>query len=150
MDSPAQSDPEPSERELLAMAFADGELSGARLAEFQRRLLAEPELAREVSELVKLDLLARQQAPPEPIDAEWARLAAEPRQRLLNRFGTLLFFGGATLFSLGYLLAAFTGRALLIRPGLFCLSLGFLLLLWAGIRQRLRELPYDPYVHVKR
>lgn len=132
------------------MAYADGELSGARLAEFERRLMAEPELAREVSELIKLDLLARRQAPPEPIDAEWARLAAEPRQRWLKRLGTLLFFGGATLGASGYLLAAFTGRALLIRPGLFCLSLGFLLLLWAAVRQRLRELPYDPYVHVKR
>ena len=45
-----RADYEPSADELTAMAYADGELSGAELEAFERRLAAEPDLSRAVAE----------------------------------------------------------------------------------------------------
>ena len=66
-----RTDREPSADELTAMAYADGELSGAERAAFEQRLAAEPDLGRAVSDYRELEIMARQLAPPEPADHEW-------------------------------------------------------------------------------
>ena len=90
------SEREPSADELLAMAYADGELLGTERAHFEQRLAAEPALAREVAQLKRLEVLARHAAPPEPMDHEWERLARSGGQRGLWSAGWL-FFGAGVL-----------------------------------------------------
>ena len=144
-------DREPTRDELLAQAYVDDELAAEERAEFERRLRSEVALRREVAELKKLELLTRQQAPPEPIDHEWSRLDAE-----------LLHAGGSRLATWLLLLGAVGGAAygvfevfrsdLGLLPKLFLglACAGLLLLFLLTLRARLRTLPYDPYTQVKR
>ena len=69
---------EPSRDELLAMAYVDGELAPDAAAEFEGRLADEAHLGLHVAEFKKLELMARQLAPPEPADHEWLRLGRDP------------------------------------------------------------------------
>ncbi|MEC8494787.1 MAG: hypothetical protein VXZ39_07690, partial [Planctomycetota bacterium] len=57
----------PPPDELLAMAFADGELSPEERLAFEQRMVREEGLARLVSEHMALDVLARRVAPKEPL-----------------------------------------------------------------------------------
>ena len=139
---------EPSADQLLAMAYADGELDAEAARDFERRMAGEPELAREVTDLRKLELLARAVAPPEPQDHEWARLYADPLQRVLKRAGMVLLVAGIAL-EMSLALTGLAGGSNLLLAGVLTLA-GFTLLLSAAIRWRKRCLPYDPYVEVKR
>lgn len=142
---------EPTEDQLLAMAYADGELDPSAAAAFEARLVVEPDLALEVTETRKLALVARAVAPAEPQDHEWARLEADPWHRLLTRGGLALFMVGLGLefiLALMGLQQRFEGQ-LLIASGLLTVG-GFAMLLTAAWRWRRRSLPYDPYVEVKR
>lgn len=143
---------EPTRDELLAMAYVDGELDRATRAEMDRRMASEPALAREVAELKRLEVIARQTAPPEPMDHEWNRL----KRGLVHRGGHFVGFLLLALGSLG--LAAWgvigvlrdeetelTGKVLLS-----LLILGALTLFLVVLRGRLRTLPYDPYTEVQR
>ena len=68
----------PPPDELLAMAFADGELTPEERLAFEQRMVHEEGLARLVSEHMALDVLARRVAPKEPQDHEWERLRLNP------------------------------------------------------------------------
>jgi anti-sigma factor RsiW len=141
----------PTPDQLLAMAYADGQLEPGARAAFEQRLAHEPALAAEVTDLRRIALLARALAPPEPQDHEWRRLRADPWHRLLTRGGTLLLVVGLSL-ELILLLTGTQDRlgaeALLLTGGAGVI--GFLLLLTAAWRWRARNLPYDPYVEVQR
>jgi len=145
------SEREPTRDELLAMAYADGELAPAERAGFEARLALEPELAREVSELRRLELLARHAAPPEPMDHEWGRLARSAGQRGLRGAGAL-FLGAALLGLAAWALACLEfSHASWVPKVLVPLAiLGSLLLVGAAVRARARTLRYDPYRDVKR
>ena len=142
---------EPTKEQLDAMAYADGELEGPARREFEDLMATRPDLAREVTRLKRLEILARQAAGPEPMDSEWARLDASPLHR-----------GGLGL-GLGFLLLGASGLCLwfgfeLLRSDLppwskACLGslfAGALLLLCVTVRARLRTLPFDPYTEIKR
>jgi len=143
---------EPSRDELLAMAYVDGELSDDAALEFERRLPVEPALVRDVAELKRLEVIARQVAPPEPIDHEWKRLEKE----VLHSGGNILGFLLAALGTLGLtgwiLLELFRDDELTLVPKLLIGMTvgGFALLFLVILRARLRTLPYDPYTEVKR
>ncbi|QDU68097.1 hypothetical protein [Engelhardtia mirabilis] len=141
----------PTPDQLKAMAYVDGELPAGEWAEFESRLRREPSLAREVAELQGLALLARQMAPPEPQDHEWERLRADPWHRLFTRGGLALLLGGlgteAALLLLG--IQNEVGEHALLFSGGAGLA-GFVMLLAAALRWRTRNLPFDPYVHVRR
>lgn len=142
---------EPSRDELLAMAYADGELRGEDLEHFEQRLRAESGLAREVSEYKALQLLALQMAPPEPADYEWERIQEDFVHQAGERLGWLLFVGAL----LGLLVTGVIGVAVSSMPPLLKgLSLagvlGFGLLLLMAARARIRTAPYDPYRKVER
>jgi anti-sigma factor RsiW len=142
---------EPTRDELLAMAYADGELDDALRAEFEARLAVDPPLRRELAELRQLAVLARRIAPPEPADYEWRRLDAE----WLHSGGqttalVLLLVGAAGLGGTGlWLLFA---SALPVAAKIFTGAVvgGILLSLGLAVRARIRTLPYDPYTQVKR
>jgi anti-sigma factor RsiW len=144
---------EPTRDELLAMAYADGELSGAARAEFEQRLAREPALAHEVRAVRALAVLARSAAQSEPQDAEWERLERDLLQRLLQRGGFTLFSVALCVTLAAALAAAFGLDAwndVLVPSCLVCWILGGAALLVAALRWRRRTLPHDPYVDVLR
>jgi len=142
---------DPTRDELLAMAYADGELSPEERSEFEARLASEPGLARDVADYNTLQVLARQMAPPEPLDHEWRRVEAEPTQRGLRATGWVLFVagclgvGGMTIYSV-----ATSTEPLWTRIVILAVLVGLLLLLLATARTRICTYPLDPYREVQR
>jgi anti-sigma factor RsiW len=133
------------------MAYVDGELAPEPRTAFEARLAQEPALRREVSELRKLELIARAAAPREPLDHEWAALARDPLQRGTLALGWILLGLGA-LGLAGYLVFVLCTCALPLALKLLlgALLAGGALLLAATLRARLRTLPHDPYTEVER
>ncbi|MBK7645503.1 MAG: hypothetical protein IPJ19_21130 [Planctomycetes bacterium] len=145
-------DREPSADELLAMAYADGELTPQERARFEARMAGEPRLAREVSELRRLAVLARAVAPPEPMDHEWARLARSATQRGLPLgTGWILLLAGLSGLA-GWGLVCLECSAASWVPKLFVplVLAGAALLMAGALRARARTLPFDPYRDIKR
>lgn len=151
-DPQPRRDAEPTADQLLAMAYADGELGAAERAAFQARLAREPELRREVARHHSLEVLARRLAPPEPLDHEWQRLALDPLQRGTVGLGWLAFAVGALgLAGLAFWRFVSDDSIDAVERGLvasFVVGAGALLA--AAVRARLRTLPFDPYRNVER
>jgi len=143
---------EPTKDQLLAMAYADGELEETARKEFEQKLTARPDLAREVSQLNRLQILARQMAGPEPMDHEWTRLARDPLYRTGIGGGLFLLLIGAVGLTgwLGWEIGASEDLDLVVKLLLWALLGGGVLMLLASIRARLRTLPYDPYTEIQR
>jgi anti-sigma factor RsiW len=142
---------EPSSDELLAMAYADGELAPAERRAFEARLEREPRLVREVAEHLRLDVLARAAAGPEPADFEWKRLAAEPLQRSGLGLGWTLFVLGAVALSVWVLWAvAVSDLGLAPKLALAALVAGASLIGGFTLRARLATLHLDPYRDIER
>jgi len=143
---------EPTKEQLLAMAYADGELEESARKEFEQQLAARPDLAREVVQLNRLHVLARQMAGPEPMDYEWARLARDPFHRAGIGGGLLLLLIGAVGLTgwLGWEIGASDDLDPVVKLLLWALLGGGVLMLLASIRARLRTLPYDPYTEIQR
>ena len=142
---------EPTPDELLAMAYVDGELDADSLREFEERARVSPALCREVAQLKKLDLLARQQAPPEPMDHEWTRLAQDPLQRASLGLGwSLLVVAVLSGFAFAVYSLWTSEMELIGKTSLVALLVGLTLLFLHVLRGRLRTMPYDPYTEVKR
>lgn len=142
---------EPTRDQLLAMAYADGELEAAARAEFERRLAREPALRSEVAAQQELALLARAAAPKEPLDHEWEALAREPLQRGVLGLGWSLLVAGVV----GGVVYAAVGLArsdapLGLKLVLAALAGGLALLFGAVLRARLRTQHLDPYRKVQR
>ncbi len=142
---------EPTRDQLLAMAYADGELDGNERVEFEQRLSSEPALLAEVTELKRLGVLARRMTPVEPKDFEWQRLNAEALHSGGTSLGLALSAIGA-LGVLGWLCYSLLASDLGVVPkAFFCALLGGLTLVFLLVfRARLRTLPYDPYTEVDR
>ena len=141
----------PTRDQLLAMAFADDELTPQARREFEARLAHEPLLAREVIELQQLEILARHAAGPEPIDHEWSRIARSPAQRFgLKLAWALVVIGGLGLCA--WALFELCACELSLLPKLLALALvsGLAILLVLTLRARARTRPFDPYTEIKR
>ena len=143
---------EPSENELRAMAYVDGELDREDARQFESELASDPALAREVAELKALEVVSRQMAPPEPMDYEWERLQADPLQRTGVGLGFgLLMLGAIGLALFGIWNVAFHEElSVLVKCFSLGTILGLLLIFLTVLRGRLRTLPYDPYTKIKR
>ncbi len=141
----------PTEDQLLAMRYADGELEPGEREAFERRLANEEPLRREVSELQRLEVLAREVAPPEPGRLAVAALERGTLHRLLGGLGWTLACAAAAglLLLAGLELAGERGYDR--EAGLLALALlvGLLLLLVRTLRERLARLPHDPYRDVR-
>ena len=143
---------EPTKDQLLAMAYADGELSADESAAFQQRLASEPVLGREVASYQALALVARTQAPAEPADHEWARLELDPLQRSGLSAGWALFVVGIIGLAGYSVFAILQDDSITRTPKLLLIAgvTGTALLLLLTLRERLAVLPYDPYEKVER
>jgi len=142
---------EPTREQLLAMAYADGELDREAEREFERLLPQRRDLALEVAAQQRLAVMARQVLGPEPADYEWQRLAADPLQRASLGLGFGLAALAALALSAWALVAIFTSDLglfprLLLGGGLA----SFVLLFLATLRARLRTRAYDPYTEIQR
>lgn len=144
-------DHEPTRDELLAMAYADGELDEDVRRAFEARQKDDRDLARQVAEYQSLALVAREMAAPEPADHEWRRLETDLLSQAGNGLGWLLLAVGATGLA-AWCLWDLVHSSMQTLPKVLCLSLvgGGLLLLLTTLRARLRVLPYDPYTKVNR
>lgn len=133
------------------MAYADGELGGEDRTQFEERLRAEPALAIEVSEYRALQLLAREMAPPEPMDHEWRRIEADPTNQGIHLAGWTLFVGGAVGLAGWGIWGIATDDGPPLPRVLSIAAIGGLLTLLLGtVRNRLRTLPLDPYRKIQR
>lgn len=142
---------EPSREQLLAMAYVDGELDEAARAAFEKELATREDLRREVTQLKRLELLARRAAPPEPMDHEWKKLAAEP----LHQGSTVLGFLALAIGAIGLagwgVYSILASELELLPKVLFALLCGGgLVLFLVTLRGRLRTLPFDPYTEIER
>lgn len=141
----------PTRDELLAMAYADGELSAEAQLELEQRLPREPALGLLVAQYRRLALVARRVAPPEPMDHEWKRLERDVAQRASQGLGlALLFVGGLGLVGFAAYHVWASDAPALLKAILGALLAGFALLFLGTLRARLRTLPYDPYTEVER
>lgn len=147
--SPDERPPTPDE--LMAMAYADGELTPALARVFEERALREPALAREVAALRRLQVLAREAAGPEPMDSEWERIGKSGLHRAGLGVGFTLLFSGV-VGAAGWAMLELWYSTMPIAPKLFITVFvaGFVLLLALTCRARMRTLPYDSYTKVKR
>ena len=141
----------PTSDELLAMAYADNELDPAERAEFEARLAREPKLGREVAQHLRLQVLAREVAPSEPEDYEWARIVRSRTRRWLSTIVWIfVLVDVAFLIGLGLFEFLASGASLpwklAVALGLLAFVTWFVLVLQA----RVRTLPYDPYTGIKR
>ena len=145
-------DKPPSQDELLAMAYADGELSTEDALHFETRLSGEPALTRLLAEHHALDVLARRIAPPEPADHEWSRLKVDPLFRASASLGWSLVIAGAAFSFALAIWGISTNEALSLWQRVLILGslLGFLLLFVSVLWRRVRSYPLDPYRHVQR
>ncbi|MEM7517031.1 MAG: hypothetical protein AAF368_08940, partial [Planctomycetota bacterium] len=132
-------------------AYADGELSPEARAEFEARLGTEPRLAREVTELRRLHVLARTSAGPEPAEIEWERITSEPGHKNAHRLGwALLCVGGGGALLSGIAALWTSDLSMGLKGTVTALTAGFLLLFGTVLRARLRTMHLDPYRDLKR
>lgn len=141
----------PSPDELLAMAYADNELDAVQRAQFEARLAREPSLAREVADQLRLGMLARSVAPPEPEDHEWARMARSPLRKLGFYVAWIAILAGALgSLCLGEIELVRSNCPIELKWSLSLLVGGLLLLLLLVARGRMRARVFDPYTEIKR
>lgn len=142
---------EPTPDQLLAMAYADGELDADTRAGFEARMACEPELARAVALEQRLNVLAREVAPPEPLELAWARLERSRARRFGWSLATLLvLLGLAGALGCGVYGFACSGASPFLKVSVALLAAGFLLWFALVARARARTRAYDPYTEVKR
>jgi len=142
----------PNPDELLAMAYADGELDADTRAAFEARLGSDSDLALQVTHQQRLNLLMREMAPPEPKDTEWARLARDPLHKsgLGTGFSLMLVGAFGVLGLTGWGILTSDAISPLWKLTLIALAVGALALFLTVLRARLRTLPYDPYTSIQR
>ena len=143
--------PEPSEDELLAMAYADGELNEEARREAAQRMASDEAFALRVAHYQRLDVTARS-ALQEPQDIAHAKLAAEPTQRATLGLGWAALSVGLVGFYVWifYVMVRDPEMPTTLKVLMLTGIGGFLLLFLAVLRKRLRELPFDPYTKVQR
>ncbi|MBL8862257.1 MAG: hypothetical protein JNK02_09620 [Planctomycetes bacterium] len=152
MSTPARPAPAaPTADELLAMAYADGELAPTARAEFEARLAREAPLRVLVAEQQRIAVIAREAAPAEPLELAELRVA-----RAASQVGLWLAGLGLLVLALLWVLAwlVLAGVEGAPRPPLVVAAiagpLGFGLLVARALLARRATLHLDPYRDLRR
>lgn len=141
----------PTPDELLVMAYVDGELDATERARLEARFAREPALAAELASQRRLGLLAREMAPREPEDHEWARIEASAHGGALrwSTWALVVLLPLAAIVALEAWCWSPTTSPL-VRWSvtvLVALAIAAFVLTWAA---RWRARRYDPYTGVRR
>ena len=144
--------PEPTEDELFAMAYADGELAPEARREAAKRIAEDDAFALRVAHYQRLDITTRTASSHEPQDTARARLASEPLQRATISLGWMSATVGFIAFYAWVFYEIMQNEEMSGAPKVFllCAAGGLFLLFLSVLRGRLRELPYDPYTDIER
>ena len=144
--------PEPTEDELLAMAYADGELEPEARREAAKRIAEDDAFALRVAHYQRLDVTTRTAISHEPQDTARAELSREPLQRATVSLGWMSATVGFIAFYAWVFYEILQNEEMSGAPKIFLLSAagGLFLLFLSVLRGRLRELPYDPYTDIER
>lgn len=141
----------PTTDELLAMAYADGELAPEARATFAARLVVEPELRTFVAQQQQIAVLARDATPPEPLELERLRVERGAPQATLGVLGRALIVLGIVYAVVALVLSACDARWRLPLAGAGLLVLaGFCALALRAHRIRRATEHLDPYRNVRR
>jgi len=134
------------------MAYADGELNQEARREAAQRIASDEAFALRVAHYQRLDVTARTATPVEPQDTAHAKLSAEPMQRATLGLGWSALVVGFIGFYAWVFYEMIRDTEMGTVPKVLLLGgiAGFLLLFLAVLRNRLRELPHDPYTKIKR
>ena len=144
--------PEPTEDELLAMAYADGELEPEARREAAKRIAEDDAFALRVAHYQRLDVTTRTAISHEPQDTARAELPREPLQRATISLGWMSATVGFIAFYAWVFYEILQNEEMSGAPKVFllCAAGGLFLLFLSVLRGRLRELPYDPYTDIER
>ena len=134
------------------MAYADGELAPEARREAAKRISTEDAFALRVAHYQRLDVTTRSATVNEPQDTAHDKLAAEPLQRAAIGLGWMSATLGFIAFYAWIFYEILQNEEMRGTPKIFLLSAagGLFLLFISVLRNRLRELPYDPYTDIKR
>jgi len=141
----------PTTDELLAMAYADGELAPEARATFEARLVVEPSLRALVVDQQQITVLARDARPPEPLELERLRVERGAPQAFLGAFGRLMLVLGLLYALVSLTLSTCNANLQLPLAGagiLLLAGLGALVARAQRIRRATQHL--DPYRNVQR
>lgn len=144
--------PEPTEDELLAMAYADGELEPEARRQAAKRIAEDDAFALRVAHYQRLDVTTRTAISHEPQDTARAELSREPLQRATISLGWMSATVGFIAFYAWVFYEILQNEEMSGAPKVFllCAAGGLFLLFLSVLRGRLRELPYDPYTDIER
>lgn len=141
----------PTTDELLAMAYADGELSPEALRAFEERLSHEARLRTLVADQQRIAVLAREAAPAEPLALASLIVEREGPQPFLASLGRALLALAVAWIAVWLGLTCFEGAW---RPPIagaaLSATLGFALLALRAWRVRRATRHLDPYRDVRR
>ncbi len=148
---PGSASSQPTTDELLAMAYADGELSPEAVRVFEARLAHEARLRVLVADQQRIAILAREAAPSEPLELATLIVERGTPHLFLASFGRALLGLAIAWVAVWMCLACFDGtwRPPIAGAALAAtLGLGFLALRAWLVRRATHHL--DPYRDVRR
>lgn len=145
-------DVEPNERQLMLMAWLDGELAPPDRARFERMLTEDRDLAAEAAAQRALVDMTRSLATLEPTEAELRRFWSSFYNRTEWQIAwVLLIVGIAGLAGEGvYLLLTASKLSWLVKAAAISTLAGAALLVWNTARLKLRTSRFDRYRGVMR
>lgn len=141
----------PTTDELLAMAYADGELSADAARDFEERLQREARLRVLVADQQRIAVLARESAPPEPLRLATLLVERDAPQMALLLAGRALLVVAALWVVAWLALCCVEG---MWRPPIagaaLAATLGLALLTWRAWNVRRATQHLDPYRDLRR
>jgi len=138
---------EPSEMQLLLMAYLDEELDAADRARVEAAIARDPALRQEFVELQRLQKLTDAAGLDARSDADVERFWGSVYNRLERHAAWMLILLGAAGVASGVAYLIFTAHGLprILKLAAACAAVGGLLLIWSVWRERLKVLPHDRY-----
>ena len=128
------------------MRYLDDQMPAVERAEFERRLLEDPELAAETARFQALTTLAASVRLQEPTDREIRRFWARFYNRTEWQLGWILFLTGLVVLLLeGISLLVSSGLPWHVKCAVFATFGGGALLAWNTLRLKLKTSRFDRY-----
>lgn len=134
------------------MAYLDGEMNGEERLQFEKTLLSDSELQRELAQFQRLKSLVQKVRIPQPKPELWDEYARRPGEKGFRFLGwALLLAGLVVVFGfIGYQLWSDSGIPWILKGGITLILAGAGLLLCGVIHRRCRESKTDRYKEILR